>query len=138
MYIKADAHEKLLLSEVGQSPVSITLVLSHGEEGGSGIVTQPMLLLPESACSGDSQVPTVWVRFMQSLRLLPHQSAAVDVQLEPGNKPGESGGIFLEPCASESVVQVEDSLLCLEEGGCAQVAVFNNTGCSCLWKQVRN
>lgn len=51
---------------------------------------------------------------MQSLRLLPHLGASVDVQLEPGSKPEE------------------DPLLRFEEGGRAQVAFFNRIDCSCF------
>ena len=76
-------------------------------------------------------MPTVRVRLVQSLRLLPHQGASVVVQLEPGRGLQESDAVLLEPSTHESLVQVEDSLLCVKGDGLAQVAVFNHTGCSC-------
>jgi hypothetical protein len=155
VYIKTNAHEQLLLSEgvcrqlgilhyhpevetwrggrkrnhQGQAHTSVPSPQekkpSHtSKEATSGGVPSPPAVQT-------AEVPTVRVRLVQSLRLLPHQGASVSVQLEPGSRLEKSEAVLLEPSTRESLLQVEDSLLRFEGEGLVQIAVFNRTGCSC-------
>ena len=76
-------------------------------------------------------MPTVRVRLVQSLRLLPHQGASVTVQLDADSEQQNTESMLLEPSCHQSPVEVDDSLLKLNRDGHGQVAVYNPTGCSC-------
>ena len=109
VYIKADAHEQLLHSEGVCRQLGILEYHTSVEpwRGGrkqdqsethANVPSRPEI----STLDGSRQtshtdvqdqpaeqtigVPMVWVRLMQSLRLLPCQDASVSVQLEPGSR----------------------------------------------------
>ena len=147
VYIKADAHEQLLLSEgvcrqLGILEYHTSVEPWRGGRKQNQSATQANAPnRPEMSTRDGSWhtshidvqdqpaeqavgVPTVQVRLMRSLRLLLHQGASVSVQLKPGSKLKESEGALLEPSTCESVVQVENSLNHVEGEGLAQVRLF--------------
>ena len=75
-------------------------------------------------------VPTVRVRLLQSVKLLPHQGAAVTVQVEGGSHPKEPQTLLLE-ANPDALLKVQDSLLRVQEGHSSRVQVFNPSGFSC-------
>ena len=79
-----------------------------------------------------AEVPTVRVRLVQSLRLLPHQGASVTVQLHSDSELQNTESMLLEPSCHQSPVEVDDSLPKFNRVGHGQVAVYNPTGCSCF------
>ena len=151
VYIKSDAHEQLLLSEgvcrqlgilqyhaavepwrgrrkqnQNQASISVPRPL---EKNTSDVPKDLSCTSPQTQRQSAIQtanVPTVRVRLVQSLRLLPHQGASISVQLEQANRLKASGAVILEPSADISPLQVEDSLLRLT-GDCAQIAICNPT-----------
>ena len=57
-----------------------------------------------------AEVPTVRVRLVQSLQLLPHQGTSVTVQLHSDSKLQNTESMLLEPSCHQSPVEVDDSL----------------------------
>ena len=119
VYIKADAHDQLLLSE--------------GVCRQLGIVTFHPMVQPQKVKKRQretSLVPTVRVNLVKSLHLLPHQSAVVQVNFEG------AGGELKQPmmvesgetAAQTSGLTVEDAVTAQREDGCAQLVITNSWG----------
>ena len=119
IYIKADAHEQLLLSEGVCRQLGILQYHTNvepwrgGKKRNQSTTSATVPSHPEkSTCDGskrtshtDAQdqsveqtagVPTVRVRLAQSLRLLPHQGASVSVEFEPDHQPKGTEGLLLK------------------------------------------
>ena len=106
---------------------------------------KPILYYPEriSSCSyvtvrkkpsqsfddAGTGVPTVRVRLLQSVKLLP-QCATVAVQVEGGSHSKEAQTLLLEP-DQEAPLRVQDALLRVEKDHLTHIQVFNPTGSSC-------
>ena len=119
VYIKADAHDQLLLSE--------------GVCRQLGIVTFHPMVQPQKVKKRQretSLVPTVRVNLVKSLHLFPHQSAVVQVNFEG------AGGELKQPmmvesgetAAQTSGLTVEDAVTAQREDGCAQLVITNSWG----------
>ena len=154
VYIKADAHDQLLLSEGVCRQLGVLQYHSEVEHwrGGrkrnytrTGFETQAETtgLMPkgmsahsretvQESCVPVVDVPTVQVRMVESLRLLPHQGASVTVQVEGSEVLGKSGVVLLKPSPPDPLLHIPDSVLQTEGSCLSQVQVFNPTGCSCL------
>ena len=74
---------------------------------------------------------TTQVNMVRTVHLLPHQSIAVQVKIEPSDGDGRP---LLVECDNDlemaTGLQVEDALVKLTEEGLAQVVISNMTGCS--------
>ena len=154
VYIKADAHDQLLLSAGVCRQLGIFQYHPDVEPWrggrrqnrascGSGARGETTRLTPENTSSNSGrtmhqsrvpvvEVPTVRIRTIQSVRLLPHQGALVAVQVEGGEHLGKSGVALLEPSQPDPLLCVQDSLLQVQDGCLSHVQVFNPTGCSCF------
>ena len=75
-------------------------------------------------------VPTVRVRLLQSVKLLPHQGATVAVQVDGNDHLKAPQTLVVEP-NQDAFLQVQDSLLQVREDNPICVQVFNPTGVSC-------
>ena len=80
----------------------------------------------ESTPSPEVGVPTVRVRLLQSVKLLPHQGATVTVQVEGGSHPKD-----LLEANPDAPLKVQDSLLRVQEDHSTRILVFNPSGFSC-------
>ena len=76
--------------------------------------------------------PTIQVRTVESVRLLPNQGASVTVQEEGSEVLGKLGVVLLEPSRPDPLLHIPDSVLCTKGTCLSQVQVFSPTGCSCL------
>ena len=115
VYLKMDVKDSLLLSEGVCRQLKI--ISYHPKVDG-----EPT----ESEEQRPPVVPTVRVRLVQSLRLLPNRSARVEVQLEESRTPGE---YVLEPSpgSGERRMQVDESLVRVTEEGRAAVVITNHS-----------
>ena len=107
IYIKMDAHEQLLLSEGVCRQLGVISYHPDVERWRGGRKQPPQLgqEQPSAAttvCDAktEAKVPTVRVRLVQAVQLLPHQGAVVQVCAEP-ELPKE-GLMVMEPAALES------------------------------------
>lgn len=127
IYVKMDAHDQLLLSEGVCRQLGVIAYHQKVERWRGG--RKQARCLPEQPESG-ANVPTVRVSLIQSVCLLPHQSAVVDVAVGPPGVRQEP--LLLVPDAETGGLQVEDALLLPTKEGSALVVVSNPTGCSCF------
>ena len=124
VYVKMDALDQLLLSEGVCRQLGIVSYHSSVERwrGGS-----------RQGKSPQSQVPTVRVNLVQSVRLLPHQSKVVEVQMTPATNLDQP--LLLEPLPiplrNEVSLDVDMALLRTTAEGTAQIVVSNYTGQVC-------
>ena len=154
VYIKADAHDQLLLSEGVCRQLSIVQYHPDVEPWRGGRKRKPPHSNAEAPCQATSTspeaegpsatlgeslhppdntdvgVPTVRVRLLQSVKLLPHQGATVPIQVEGEHCSEEPQTLLLE-CDPDAALQVQDSLLQVRKDHTACVQVFNPTGFSC-------
>ena len=140
VYVKMDAHDQLLLSEGVCRQLGLIIYhrdvrpLSKGQK-----TKNPPAPLEEQEKS-DAQVPTVRVSLVQSLHLLPHQSALVQVQVESHCENGNA--LLLEHSTKvedATGLLLEDALIQPDGDGFAQLVISNPTGCSCtlVWHPLR-
>ena len=111
VYLKMDAHDQLLLSEGVCRQLGI---ISYNPEVQTwrGGRKRPPSEQTEKAKSNEAKIPTVRVRLLQSVRLLPHQAVVVQVQLD--NKHDGIELLLLErsmQVKEETGLQIEDALL---------------------------
>ena len=152
VYIKADAHDQLLLSEGVCRQLGILHYHPEVEPWRGGrkrqrsrpqVASRPGPAAPSeneasvtpegrpsSPHSPDAGVPTVRVRLVQSLRLLPHQGATVAVEVDDCNSLEVPKTVLLRP-TDDSLLQVHDSLLQVGKHHSTCVQIFNPTGVSC-------
>ena len=132
VYVKMDAHDQLLLSEGVCRQLGLIIYhrdvrpLSKGQK-----TKNPPAPLEEQEKS-DAQVPTVRVSLVQSLHLLPHQSALVQVQVESHCENGNA--LLLEHSTKvedANGLLLENALIQPDGDGFAQLVISNPTGCSC-------
>ena len=137
VYIKMNAHEQLLLSEGVCRQLG--LISYHGEVERWKNVRKQAPRLGDSRAPAlplatvGAQVPTVRVRLVQTVNLLPHQGKMVQVRADPGFS--EEGHMLLEPTPHGSGVQVDMAILQPTKEGTALVLIFNPMGCSCHLEQ---
>ena len=153
VYIKANAHDQLLLSEGVCRQLGILWYHSEVEpwRGGrkqkcvrtssgtqgetTGLALEAALARPRESVQQSgvpvADVPTIRVRMVESVRLLPHQGASVTVQVEGSGVLGKSGVVLLEPSPPDPLLHIPDSVLRTEGRCLSRVQVFNPTGCSC-------
>ena len=137
VYIKMNAHEQLLLSEGVCRQLG--LISYHGEVERWKNVRKQAPRLGDSRAPAlplatvGAQVPTVRVRLVQMVNLLPHQGKMVQVRADPGFS--EEGHMLLEPTPHGSGVQVDMAILQPTKEGTALVLIFNPMGCSCHLEQ---
>ena len=81
----------------------------------------------------EAKVPSVRVSLVQSVHLLPHQRAVVDVKLSRECSPREP--LLFESDIRDTMLQVDDSVLQPSKEGVTQVVIANPTGCSCTWDE---
>ena len=121
VYVKMDALDQLLLSE----GVCRQLGYHSSVERWRGDSRQGK--------SPQSQVPTVQVNLVQSVRLLPHQSKVVEIQMTPATNLDQP--LLLEPLPiplrNEVSLDVDTALLRTTAEGTAQIVVSNFTGQVC-------
>ena len=118
VYIKVDAADQLLLSEGVSRLLGIVeyhpdVQIWRGGRKKSGT---------SSTRADVSNVPSVRVTLVKSVKVLPHQSTFIPIKAE-----GMQGTCLLEPGGSE-VVQVERSCNTLQGDGKAQAVLTNMTG----------
>ena len=97
--------QKVCADSWASSPT--TLRYRHGEVVGNGHQVSK-----QKAKSNEAKIPTVRVRLLQSVRLLPHQAVVAQVQLV--NKQDGSELLLLErsmQVEEETGLQIEDALL---------------------------
>ena len=155
VYIKADAHDQLLLSEGVCRQLGILhyhpsvepwrggRARKRSRQQGGNQEQQAMPArqeasatpeaMPCSPNSSDAGVPTVRVRLVQSLQLLPHQGATVAVEID-GCASLETPKTVLLRVSEDALLQVEDALLHVGKDHPTCVQVFNPTGVSCQVK----
>lgn len=153
VYIKTDAHDQLLLSEgvcrqlgIVQNHPAVESwrggrkkkrSRSHSDQSqaaapsGGGESTTVTEAVPHSRDGSDTGVPTVRVRLVQSLRLLPHQGATVTVEVDGGDHLEELKTVLLRPSDGDDLLQVQDSLLQVGKDHSSCVQVFNPSDISC-------
>lgn len=128
VYLKMDAHDQLLLSEGVCRQLGI--ISYHPEvQTWRGGRKRPPSEQMERAKSNEAKVPTVRVRLLQSVRLLPHQAVVAQVQLDNTHKGSEP--ILLErsmQVEEETGLQIEDALLQPTVEGRAQMVLSNPSG----------
>ena len=127
VYLKMDAHDQLLLSEGVCRQLGI--ISYHPEvQTWRGGRKRPPSEQTEKANSNEAKIPTVRVRLLQSVRLLPHQAVVAQVQLD--NKHDGSELLLLE-CSmqveEETGLQI-DVLLQPTIEGQAQMVLSNPSG----------
>ena len=145
VYIKADAHDQLLLSEGVCHQLGILQYHTSVEPWRGGRKRNQSRPSAEAAAKAtpatgsepegsphprDVGVPTVRVRLLQSVKLLPHQGATVAVQVEGNNLPKEPQALLLES-NQDAALQVQDCLIQVQKDRPTHVQVFNPTGFSC-------
>ena len=130
IYVKMDVHDQLLLSEGVCRQLEIITYHPNVEKWRGG--RKQARCLPD-APKVDANVPTVRVSLIDSVCLLPHQSAVVNVTVGPRGALREP--LLLVPGTQAAVLQVEDSVLQPTAEGSAPVVVSNPTGCSCFMER---
>ena len=146
VYIKTDAQDKLLLSGGVCRQLSILHYHSAVEAWRGGrkhrqsrpnakVSSQdaPAADTPVATHSSDAVevgVPTVRVRLLQSVKLLPHQGATVAVQVDGNDHLKAPQRLVVEP-NQDAFLRVQDSLLQVQEDNPICVQVFNPIGVSC-------
>ena len=127
VYLKMDAHDQLLLSEGVCRQLGI---ISPPEvQTWRGGWKRPLSEQMEKAKSNEAKVPTVQVRPLQSVWLLPHQAVVAQVQLD--NEHDGSEPLLLErsmQVEEETGLQIEDALLQPTVEGRAQMVLSNPSG----------
>ena len=124
VYIKMNAHDQLLLSEGECRQLGIVHYHPDIQKWNGGRRKRA-----EHQKVKTATVPTVRVRLVQTLRLLPQQSTVIKVQIQEGHQMTKP--LMLEPDSSleESAgLQVVDGLLEPGEDGEAHILVANTTG----------
>ena len=134
VYIKTNAHEQLLLSEGvcrqlgilqyhpdvepwrggrkrNQTPTGTSVPGPNGKDTGNMDNGTTSAEAPRQPVEQTAEVPTVRVHLVQSVRLLPHQGASVNVKVDPGTRLPELEPVLLEPSPCDPLLQVPDSLL---------------------------
>ena len=99
IYVKTDAHDQLLLLE----GVCRQLVTYHENVERWRAARKPMQYNPKPPIA-EAKVLTVRVSLVQSVHLLPHQSAVVGVKFGPGCSPGET--LLLESDVRNSMLEL--------------------------------
>ena len=127
VYIKMDAHDQLLLSEGVCRQLSIITyhpdvqVWRGGRRlgGRGGVCSKPK----------DAKVPTVRVRLLQTVRILPLQQTTVDVVIDHCR---QDVPLLLEPCEEvrQSVGLTAEAALLKIEDGKSRIMLTNSTGFS--------
>ena len=122
VYVKMDAHDQLLLSEGVCRQLGIISYHDKVEKwrGGSKQLTRC------KKTTAVAKVPTVKVKLVKAIRLLPHQSVIATVQCDTSNKP------LLMELKGDGLLQPEDVLLAPSINGQANVVINNSSGCSCV------
>ena len=123
VYVKMDAHDQLLLSEGVCQQLGIISYHDKVEKwrGGSKQLTRC------EKTTADAKVPTVKVKLVKAIRLLPHLAT---VQCDTSN-PGESKPLLME-LKGDGLLQPEDVLLAPSINGQANVVINISSGCSCV------
>ena len=127
VFVKMDAHDQLLLSEGVCRQLGIVRYHSSVERWHGG---KRQGQLPQPA---KPQVPTVRVNLVQSVRLLPHQSKMVEVQLTPATSLNQP--LLVEPLPAplrcDVPLEVDPVLLKTTAEGMTTVVVSNSSGQAC-------
>ncbi len=139
VYIKMDAHDQLLLSEGVCRQLGIIAYHKAVEawrggrkkarQGGAGRWKEQGKQQGSQKPLDTAQVPTVRVRLVQSVRILPHHCAAVDVRCDTNT--WDAGLLLFErdPEIEEATgLEVEDVLLHPTKRGRAQIILSNPSG----------
>ena len=127
VYVKMDAHDQLLLSEGVCRQLGIVSYHPSVERWRGG---NRQGRLPQPA---ESQVPTVRVNLVQSVRLLPHQSKVVEVRMTPATNLDQP--LLLEPLPApfrnDVSLDTDTALLRTTAEGTTKIVVSNPTGQAC-------
>ena len=130
VYIKMDAHDQLLLSEGVCRQLEMVQYHPEVQLWSRKLKDAKLEAYPEKLHLEDSRikeaaiVPTVRVRLLQSVTVLPLQATHVQAEVED-----KDGILLMEPKnrMAEGTIQLEPSLLHVENG-IAQLQVTNFTG----------
>ena len=129
VYIKMDAYDQLLLSEGVCRQLGIVSYHPSVEIWRGARKQKRKQVHQKNKESRPTQVPSVRVRLVQTVRLPPRQSVVVKVRLEGGG--GVQGPWLLEPdtlLEASTGLQVVDSLVEPTTDGVAQVMLTNPKG----------
>ena len=128
VYLKMDAHDQLLLSEGVCRQLGI--ISYHPDvQAWRGGRKQPPAEQKDAAKDKEAKVPTVRVKLLQSVQLLPHQAVVAQVQLDSSHCRTEP--LLLERSAQteeDTGLQIEDALLQPSTNGRAQLVLSNPLG----------
>ena len=127
VYVKMDAHDQLLLSEGVCQQLSIVSYHPSVERWHGG---NRQGRLPQPA---ESQVPTLRVNLVQSVRLLPHQIKVVEVRMTPATNLDQP--LLLEPLPApfrnDVSLDTDTALFRTTAEGTTKIVVSHPTGQAC-------
>lgn len=124
VYIKMDAHDQLLLSEGVCWQLGILSYHNKVEKWRKGSQQRTS----SQAVQSNAKVPTVKVKLLRTVRLLPHQCVAAAVEVD---QLGIARGVpLLLEIAGDGMLQSEDMLIEPSVNGRAHLLLSNPSGCS--------
>jgi hypothetical protein len=121
VYIKMDAHDQLLLSEGVCRQLGITYhekVKGSKEKSGAR----------DGPSEKQAVVPSVRVRLVQSVNVLPHQGVMAQVRVDPGWDADSP--LLVESLEQDAGLKLADSLVKVDSEDSTHVLLTNSSGCS--------
>ena len=142
IYIKMDAHDQLLLSEGVCRQLGIISYHSEVERWRGGRKQAPQVgpplhssaLPPKPTPKCEAHVPMVRVRLVQTVNLLPHQGAVVQVQADLDSNSMKTL-LVMEPAELDCGALIDPIVLRPAEEGAAHLIITNPTGLKCQLEQ---